>query len=255
MSRPLILITNDDGYRAPGLLALRAAVADLGDVMVIAPDRERSACGQGITIKGPLTVEKIDDTTYAVDGTPADCVILALANLLPEKPTAVLSGINRGANLGDDVYYSGTVAGAREAAFWGIPAGACSLVTRNKPLDFTEAAKHSRRLCEILLSAAPTPGVLLNLNVPDGPASEINGVKVTRQGMRGHASGVSITKDSRGRTFYWIAEPFDKWDAADGDDMGAIRANYGSITPLGKDTTSHPDIDPLARLLKGAAGA
>lgn len=251
MSRPLILITNDDGYRAPGILALRAAVADLGDVMVIAPDRERSACGQGITIKGPLTVEKIDDTTYAVDGTPADCVILALATLLPEKPTVVLSGINRGANLGDDVYYSGTVGGAREAAFWGIPAGACSLVTRNKPLDFTEAAKHSRRLCEILLSAAPTPGVLLNLNVPDGPAVEINGVKVTRQGMRGHASGVSVTNDTRGRSFYWIAEPFDKWDAADGDDMAAIRGGYVSITPLGKDTTSHADMDKIARLLAG----
>ena len=251
MSRPLILITNDDGYRAPGLLALRAAVADLGDVMVIAPDRERSACGQGITIKGPLTVEKIDETTYAVDGTPADCVILALATLLPEKPTVVLSGINRGANLGDDVYYSGTVGGAREAAFWGIPAGACSLVTRNKPLDFTEAAKHSRRLCEILLSAAPTPGVLLNLNVPDGPASEIHGVKVTRQGMRGHASGVSVTNDTRGRPFYWIAEPFDKWDAADGDDMAAIRGGYVSISPLGKDTTSHADLDKIARLLAG----
>ena len=251
MSRPLILITNDVGYRAPGLLALRAAVADLGDVMVIAPDRERSACGQGITIKGPLTVEKIDETTYAVDGTPADCVILALATLLPEKPTVVLSGINRGANLGDDVYYSGTVGGAREAAFWGIPAGACSLVTRNKPLDFTEAAKHSRRLCEILLSAAPTPGVLLNLNVPDGPASEIHGVKVTRQGMRGHASGVSVTNDTRGRPFYWIAEPFDKWDAADGDDMAAIRGGYVSISPLGKDTTSHADLDKIARLLAG----
>lgn len=249
MSRPLILITNDDGYRAPGLLALRAAVADLGDVMVIAPDRERSACGQGITIKGPLTVEKIDDTTFAVDGTPADCVILALANLMAEKPTVVLSGINRGANLGDDVYYSGTVGGAREAAFWGIPAAACSLVTRNKPLDFTEAAKHSRRLCEVLLSAPPHPGVLLNLNVPDGPASEILGVKVTRQGMRGHASGVSVTKDSRGRLFYWIAEPFDKWDAADGDDMAAIRAGYVSVSPLGKDTTSHADLDPIARLL------
>lgn len=249
MSRPLILITNDDGYRAPGLLALRAAVADLGDVIVIAPDRERSACGQGITIKGPLTVEKIDDTTYAVDGTPADCVILALASLMAEKPTVVLSGINRGANLGDDVYYSGTVGGAREAAFWGIPAAACSLVTRSKPLDFTEAAKHSRRVCEILLSSPPTSGVLLNLNVPDGPASEILGVKVTRQGMRGHASGVSVTKDTRGRSFYWIAEPFDKWDAADGDDMAAIRAGYVSISPLGKDTTSHADTDSIARLL------
>ena len=249
MSRPLILITNDDGYRAPGLLALRAAVADLGDVVVIAPDHERSACGQGITIKGPLTVDRLDDTTYAIDGTPADCVILALANLLPKKPDVVLSGINRGANLGDDVYYSGTVGGAREAAFWGLPAGACSLVTRNKPLDFTEAARHSRLLCEMLLTAPPTPGVLLNLNVPDGPASEILGVKVTRQGTRGHASGVSVTKDSRGRSFYWIAEPFDTWDAADGDDMAAIRAGYVSITPLGKDTTSHRDLDAITRAL------
>lgn len=249
MSRPLILITNDDGYRSPGLRALREAVSDFGDVVVIAPDRERSACGQAITIKGPLTIEQIDDSTFAVDGTPADCVVLALAHLLPKKPAVVLSGINRGANLGDDVYYSGTVGGAREAAFWGIPAGACSLVTRGKPLDFTEAAKHSRRLCEILLNAPPTPGVLLNLNVPDGPASDILGVKVTRQGMRGHASGVSVTKDSRGRSFYWIAEPFDKWDAAQGDDMAAIRAGYVSITPLGKDTTSHGDMDAIARLL------
>ena len=251
MPRPLILITNDDGYRAPGLLALREAVAPLGDVVVIAPDRERSACGQGITIKGPLTVEKIDETTFAVDGTPADCVILALANLLSTKPAVVLSGINRGANLGDDVYYSGTVGGAREAAFWGLPAAACSLVTRGKPLDFAEAAKHSRRVCEILLTAPPPEGVLLNLNVPDGPESDIKGVRVTRQGMRGHASGVSLTKDTRGRTFYWIAEPFDKWDAADGDDMGAIRAGYVSITPLGKDTTSNRDIDSLARRLAG----
>lgn len=251
MSRPLILITNDDGYRAPGLLALREAVADLGDVIVIAPDRERSACGQGITIKGPLTVEKIDDTTFAVDGTPADCVILALAQLLETRPSVVLSGINRGANLGDDVYYSGTVGGAREAAFWGLPAAACSLVTRGRAIDFTESAKHSRRVCEMLLTTPPAPGVLLNLNVPDGPASEIQGVKVTRQGMRGHASGVSLTKDSRGRTFYWIAEPFDKWDAADGDDMAAIRAGYVSITPLGKDTTAHADMDPIVRLLAG----
>ncbi|MEO8501808.1 MAG: 5'/3'-nucleotidase SurE [Vicinamibacteria bacterium] len=249
MSRPLILITNDDGYRAAGLLALRDAVKDLGDVMVIAPDRERSACGQGITIKGPLTVEKIDETTFAVDGTPADCVILALANMLTTRPSVVLSGINRGANLGDDVYYSGTVGGAREAAFWGLPAAACSLVTRGKPIDFTEAAKHSRRVCEILLTTPPPAGVLLNLNVPDGPASEIKGVKITRQGMRGHASGVSLTKDTRGRTFYWIAEPFDKWDAADGDDMGAIRAGYVSISPLGKDTTSHADMDAMSRLL------
>jgi len=249
MSRPLILITNDDGYRAPGLAALREAVSDLGDVVVIAPDRERSACGQGITIKGPLTVEKIDEATFAVDGTPADCVILALAELLPKSPDVVLSGINRGANLGDDVYYSGTVGGAREAAFWGIPAGACSLVTRGKPLDFTEAARHSRSLCETLLTAPPTPGVLLNLNVPDGPAADIRGVKITRQGMRGHASGVSVTEDSRGRSFYWIAEPFDKWDAAEGDDMGAIRGGYVSITPLGKDTTSYGDLDKLARRL------
>ena len=249
MSRPLILITNDDGYRAPGLLALREAVKDLGDVQVIAPDRERSACGQGITIKGPLTVERMDETTMAVDGTPADCVVLALAHLLPKHPDVVLSGINRGANLGDDVYYSGTVGGAREAAFWGIPAAACSLVTRGKPLDFTQAAKYSRRVCEILLKTPPTSGVLLNLNVPDGSASDIRGVKVTRQGMRGHASGVSVTMDSRGRSFYWIAEPFDKWDAADGDDMAAIRAGYASITPLGKDTTSHADVDSIARML------
>ncbi len=249
MARPLILITNDDGYRAPGLLALREAVADLGDVVVIAPDRERSACGQGITIKGPLSIERVDESTYAVDGTPADCVILALAHLLPKKPDVILSGINRGANLGDDVYYSGTVGGAREAAFWDIPAGACSLVTRSRPLDFTEAARHSRMLCELLLTTPPTPGVLLNLNVPDGPASEIRGVKVTRQGMRGHASGVSVTKDSRGRSFYWIAEPFDKWNAADGDDMAAIRGGYVSITPLGKDTTSHGDVDEITRRL------
>lgn len=250
MSRPVILITNDDGYRAPGLRALRDAVADLGDVVVVAPDRERSACGQGISIRGPVTIEKVDERTYAVDGTPADCVILALANLLPARPAVVLSGINRGANLGDDVYYSGTVGGAREAAFWGLPAGACSLVTRGKPLDFTEAARYSRLLCEMLLKNPPTEGVLLNLNVPDGAASDIKGVKVTRQGMRGHASGVTVTRDSRGREYYWIAEPFDKWDAADGDDMGAIRAGYVSITPLGKDTTFYADIDPIARRLE-----
>ena len=249
MARPLILITNDDGYRAQGLLALREAVADLGDVMVIAPDRERSACSQGITIKGPLTIERIDHTTYAVDGTPADCVILALASLLPKKPDVILSGINRGANLGDDVYYSGTVGGAREAAFWGIPAGACSLVTAGARVDFSAAAKYSRQLCELLLTTPPASGVLLNMNVPSRPENELKGIKVTRQGMRGHASAVSVTKDSRGRAFYWIAEPFDVWDEADGDDMAAIRAGFVSISPLGKDTTSHADLDMIARLL------
>ena len=249
MVRPLILITNDDGYRAPGLRALSEAVADLGDVVVVAPDRERSACGQGITIKGPLTVERIDEATYAVDGTPADCVILALANLLPNKPDVVLSGINRGANLGDDVYYSGTVGGAREAAFWGIPAGACSLVTGGGRIDFGPAAAYSRKLCELLLTTPPPQGVLLNMNVPLRPEGGIKGFKVTRQGMRGHASAVSITKDSRGRAFYWIAEPFDVWDEAEGDDMAAIRAGYVSISPLRKDTTSTSDLDVIARLL------
>lgn len=232
--KPLILVTNDDGYRAPGLAALKDAISDLGDVIVVAPDREMSACGHGITIKGPLRVERIDPFTFAVEGTPADCVILALAQILPRKPDVVLSGINRGANLGDDVYYSGTVGGAREAAFWGLPSAALSLATRGEG-SFENAARVSREVLSELLRKPLAAGVLLNVNVPD--RSELKGARVTRQGMRRHGSKINETSDTRGRRFYWIAEPTDVWDGDPSDDITAVREGYVSMTPLGKDTT------------------
>jgi 5'-nucleotidase len=234
--KPLILLINDDGYRAPGLAALRSAVEPLGEIVVIAPDREMSACGQAITIKGPLRAERIDGSTIAVEGTPADCVILALGRLLPRRPDLVLSGINRGANLGDDVFYSGTVGGAREAAFWGLRSAALSLATRGEG-DFEFAGRVARQVAEELLREPLPDGVLLNVNVPDRVGAEPRGARVTRQGMRTHGSTVTETRDSRGRVFYWIAEPTDVWNGASDDDITAVREGFVSITPLAKDTT------------------
>lgn len=247
--KPLILLTNDDGYRAPGIAALRAAAGEVGEVIVVAPDREMSACGQAITIKGPLRVERIDAATFAVEGTPADCVILALGDLLNRRPDIIVSGINRGANLGDDIFYSGTVGGAREGAFWGLPAAALSLATRHEG-DFTQATRIAREIIEEMLRRPLPEGVLLNVNIPD--REELRGARVTRQGARSHGSHVSQTSDTRGRVFYWIGEPKDVWMGDADDDITAVRDGFVSITPLGRNTTENASLDEALRFASRA---
>jgi 5'-nucleotidase len=234
-TRPLILVTNDDGVHAPGLKALALALEAAGEVHVVAPDREMSACAQSLTLKHPLRAERVDDGIWAVDGTPADCVNLALVKLLPRRPDLVVSGINNGANLGEDVFYSGTVGGAREGTFFGVPSFATSLASRGEH-DFTHAASFAARLAAIVLEKGLPERTLLNVNVPSGVP---NGAAITVQGRREHEGTIFEGLDPRRRTYYWIEEGRDHWVSDEMSDIHAVRQGLVSITPLQSDTTHH----------------
>ena len=235
MSGPILLVTNDDGVYAPGLRALAAALAPLGTVYVVAPDREVSACAQSLTLKSPLRAERVDERVHAVDGTPADCVNLALVKLLPRRPDLVVSGINRGANLGEDVFYSGTVGGAREGTFFGVPSIAVSLAARAET-DYAPAASFSARLAAVVLEKGLPERTLLNVNIPPGVAAE---AAITVQGRRQHEGTIFEGLDPRRRPYYWIEEGKDNWHSDEMSDIHAIRRGLISITPLQSDTTHH----------------
>ena len=235
MGSPLILVTNDDGVHAPGIKALAAALLPLGEVYVVAPDREVSACAQSLTLKHPLRAERVADKVFAVDGTPADCVNLALVKLLPRRPDLVASGINRGANLGEDVFYSGTVGGAREGTFFGVPSIAFSLAVR-ADAEFEAAGAFAARLAGLVLEKGLPERTLLNVNVPPGTPA---GVAVTVQGRREHEGTIFEGLDPRRRTYYWIEEGTDKWLSDEMSDIHAVRGGLISVTPLQSDTTHH----------------
>jgi 5'/3'-nucleotidase len=235
MAQPLILVTNDDGVHAPGIKALREALAQRGEVHVVAPDREVSACAQSLTLKHPLRAERVEERIHAVDGTPADCVNLALVKLLPRRPDLVVSGINRGANLGEDVFYSGTVGGAREGTFFGVPSIAISLAARAEA-DFAPSAEFAARLAGLVLEKGLPERTLLNVNVPPGVPS---GAVITVQGRREHEGTILEGLDPRRRTYYWIEEGHDKWLSDELSDINAVRRGFISITPLHTDTTHH----------------
>jgi 5'-nucleotidase len=241
MADPLILATNDDGVHAPGLRALAAALRDLGELWIVAPDREASASSQALTLKHPLRADKIDANVFAVDGTPADCINLAVMRLLPRRPRVVVSGINRGGNLGDDVFYSGTVGAAREATFFALPAIAVSLAAK-ADLDYSPSAAFSRRLVRLVIERGLPEWTLLNVNVPAG---EPKGVVVTVQGRRSHECGVLEALDPRHRTYYWIEEGRDQWVRDDVADIWAVRSGLISVTPLQTDSTNHRTIAAL----------
>lgn len=241
MSSPLLLVTNDDGIHAPGLKALAAALSPMGTVFVVAPDREMSACAQSLTLKHPLRAERVDERRFAVDGTPADCVNLALVKLLPRRPDLVVSGINRGANLGDDVFYSGTVGGAREATFFGVPGIASSLASR-EDVDYSHAAEFTARLARIVLAHGLPERTLLNVNVPPGAPS---GAVITAQGRRDHEGTILEALDPRRRTYYWIEEGRDVWAADEMSDIHALRRGLISVSPLHTDTTNHAAVTAL----------
>src|SRR5262245_22560370 len=236
MTQRLVLITNDDGVHAPGIKALAAALADVAEVYVVAPDREVSACAQSLTLKNPLRVEPLGDRVWSVDGTPADCVNLALVKLLPRRPDLVVSGINRGANLGEDVFYSGTVGGAREGTFFGLPSMAISLAVRGPDFDFGAAAEFAERLTTLVLDKGLPERTLLNVNVPAGAP---RGAVMTVQGRREHQGTILEGLDPRRRTYYWIEEGKDRWLKDEMSDIHAVRQGLISITPLQTDTTHH----------------
>jgi 5'-nucleotidase len=231
----IILVTNDDGVHSPGIKALAESLSPLGEVHVVAPDREVSASGQSLTLTRPLRAETLQPYVHAVDGTPADCVNLALVKLLPRRPDLVVSGINRGANLGEDVFYSGTVGGAREGTFYGVPSFAVSLTSRNEA-DFAPAAAFAGRLAKLVLEKGLPERTLLNVNVPPGQPKQI---AVTVQGRREHEGTIIEGLDPRRRTYYWIEEGHDRWVSDELSDINAIRKGMISITPLQTDTTHH----------------
>ncbi len=243
-----ILLSNDDGVYAQGLNTLARALADLAEIVIVAPDRNRSGASNSLTLEQPLRVDLIAPNTYSVQGTPTDCVHFALNELLKDDlPDLVLAGINHGANLGDDVLYSGTVAAAMEGHFLGVQAIAFSLVGT---ANFTTAAQIARQLVEQHLNAPIPTNRLLNVNVPDRPFEELAGIQVTRLGARHHAESMIKQKDPRGHDIYWLGPPGKEQDAGQGTDFYAIEHGYVSLTPLQVDLTAHESLPSMDNWLK-----
>jgi 5'-nucleotidase len=237
----VLLVTNDDGMHAAGLDALADVLGDLGDVYVIAPDREQSAVGHALTLHRPLRADPRGERRFAVNGTPSDCVNLGVLGLLPEAPALVVSGINHGSNLGDDVTYSGTVSAAMEGTLLGVPSIAVSL--ENPEAGFREAARIARLVAARALVEGLPPRTLLNVNVP---AATPRGIRLTRLGHRVYTEKVVEQSDPRGRTHYWIGAGPPQWDESDATDMAAIHDGYASITPLHLDLTHFGALSRMA---------
>jgi len=233
---PRILVTNDDGYRSEGIHALARALRGIGEVTIVAPTSEASAIGHALTLRHPLRLERIDDHVYAVEGTPTDCVNVAVTHVFKALPELVVSGINKGWNLGDDITYSGTVAGALEGALLGVPAMAVSLRQTRGEYDFSYAARAAATLGDAMLRRPLPPRTFLNINVPKG---QPQGYRVTVQAKRNHVTSVSERHDPKGRPYYWIEEGQNEWEPHDRSDYQAVRDGYISVTPLQPDLTAH----------------
>src|SRR5437016_7894677 len=232
-----ILLTNDDGIQSDGLTKLEEALREVGDCFVVAPAAEMSGASHSLTLSRPLRIRQIDERHWTVDGTPTDCVTLALNQILgpEEMPDICCSGINHGGNLGDDATYSGTVAGALEATILGVPGLAFSLVAREH-FDFREAAQFAVIAVRKVLAEGLPEGTLLNINIP---AKQIKGVRVTRQGIKNARPVITEHIDPRGKPYFWIGEKYFRSNAEDGTDYRAIEDGYVSITPLKSDMTDH----------------
>lgn len=241
--RPLILVTNDDGVQAPGLAALFAAMQEIGQAVMIAPEQDASAASHSLTMKRPLRVRQLGPEVYAIDGTPTDCVTIGIKKVLPKRPDLVVSGINPGPNLGDDVNYSGTVAAAKEGTLLGVPSFAVSLVAQNGGGRFENAARFAARLASTILTQGLPKDTLFNVNVPDQP--ELNGARFTRQGRRLYDDAIKETFDPWGTRHYWIGGGTPYWDEGPDTDAQAVLAGVISVTPLHIDLTNH---EALARL-------
>jgi 5'-nucleotidase len=242
-----ILLSNDDGYFAPGLERLAATLAPHAEITVVAPERDRSGASNSLTLDRPLSVRRAPNGFLFVNGTPTDCVHLAVTGLLDALPDMVISGINLGANMGDDTIYSGTVAAATEGYLLGIPSIAISLASK--------AAEHFETAAQVALELvrrhepAPASAWLLNVNVPDVPQSEFKGYKVTRLGRRHKAEDIVKTRNPRGETVYWVGAAGPAADAGDGTDFDAVERGYTSVTPLQIDLTHHGQLPKVAAWL------
>jgi 5'-nucleotidase len=242
-----ILLSNDDGISSEGLRILQEVLSVLDEVWVVAPDRDQSAVSHSLTLYRPLRIEAAGPRMFAVDGTPTDCVNLAINGILPERPRLVISGINRGANLGDDITYSGTVSAAMEGTLLGVPALAVSLVARDD-FDFGAAARFTHRLADAVLHDGLPQDTLLNINVPALPADEIRGYALTRQGKRRYGDAIVEKVDPRGKKYYWIGGGDLGYIDGEGTDFNAIERGLISITPLHLDLTNYGSLRRLETL-------
>jgi 5'-nucleotidase len=241
-----IMVTNDDGINAPGIRALAEAMKELGSVTVVAPDRERSAAGHSMTLHSPLRIFKLHEGWYAVDGTPTDCVNMGIHNMLPISPDLIVSGINHGANMGDDVTYSGTVAAAMEANLMGIPAVAFSLATFEKGGHFGDAAQIALRVARQVIANALPSDTFLNVNIPNCRLDEMQPTLITRQGKRSFIGKIVDKTDPRGRKYFWIGSEEHALNDEEGTDFYAINRRHVSVTPLHLDLTNHKSLKILA---------
>jgi 5'-nucleotidase len=246
----LFLVTNDDGYLAPGIRAMASALEGLGDVVVVAPDREQSATSHSLTLHHPLRLRETEPNWHHVDGTPTDCVMLAVNTVLGRRPDYVFSGINHGGNMGEDVLYSGTVSAAMEGTHLGIPSVAISLVHGDeRRLD--AYADVVRRLAERIVAAPPEElfprDTLLNINLPDVDPADVRGVRVTTLGKRMYVNPIVVDKDPHGKTYYWIGGGAPTWEGPEGSDYLVVEQGYVSVTPIHLDLTHRDGIRDLER--------
>jgi len=248
-----LLLSNDDGYQAAGLVELFEALKNEGEVTVVAPERDRSGASNSLTLTRPLRCRQSPNGFYFVDGTPTDCVHLAITGLLQQEPDIVLSGINRGANLGDDVLYSGTVAAAMEGRFLGYPAIALSLVG-HAGQNFATAARVAGKLLSSIREHSLPADTILNVNIPDLPYDELKGFEATRLGHRHKAEPVIKSEDPLGQPIYWVGPPGAEDDAGPGTDFHAVRRGKVSITPLQVDLTRYQAVDAVASLILDTFG-
>ena len=250
-----ILVSNDDGYRSAGIRLLKEALATLAEVTVVAPDRNRSGASNSLTLDVPLRVFESEPGVYYVQGTPTDCVHLAISGLFDYEHDMVVSGINDGANLGDDVLYSGTVAAAIEGRFLGLPTVAISLcTTADEEAHFATAAQVAHRLVGQLVQSPLDPTLILNVNVPNVPFAALRGFRGTRLGFRHRSEPILPARDPRGRPVYWVGPAGPQQDAGPGTDFEAIAQGYVSVTPLQIDFTRHSALPDLQHWLKDIHG-
>ncbi len=245
--RPTILVSNDDGFSSPGIIALAGALRELGNVVVVAPADDQSGVGHRVTVNDPVRVRRIEEaavTTFAVEGTPADCAVLGAYKLCPVRPSLCVSGINRGANLADDTFYSGTVAAALEATSIGIPSIAISLATfpGGDDLRYDDAAQVAVSIARTVLAEGLPHGTLLNVNVPNRPESKRRGLRWCRLGRKMYRDRVTERADPRGETYYWLWGSFNAEEIVDGTDLAAVRDGFTSVTPLTIDRTDHDEL-------------
>lgn len=246
---PLILVTNDDGVHAPGIIALFKAMKELGEAYIVAPDRERSAVGHALTLHRPLKVEELRENVFSVNGTPTDCVALAVHKILPRKPDLVASGINKGANLGDDLTYSGTVSAAMEGTILGVPSFAVSVVG-DRPFHYDTAVPFAIETGKYILEKSLPYDTLLNVNVPNVHRDMVKGMKITEQGKRVYDNAIQDVYSPWGDKHYWIGGGKPYWEHGEDMDIQAVLDNYVSVTPVHLNLTNYAALEFMKKTWK-----